>query len=79
MNKQEARDLLKGCGGCLGIILLLAVLITIWFAVGEILLKWIIAIPFAIIYYGMFALPYVLGAIVLFFIIYVIYSAIFGK
>ena len=46
MDQQEARDILKGCGGCLLIIVILFILAFLMFAFGEKILIFLCAIPF---------------------------------
>ena len=45
MDQQEARDILKGCGCCLLLIVILFILAFICFAFGEKILIFLCAIP----------------------------------
>lgn len=76
MDQQEARDILKGCGGCiLGIIVLLAGAILFFLIAYGVM--WGGAIAFvAVIYYGPIVLAVVGALLIVCYIIYVILCAL---
>ena len=50
MQREEAREILKGCGGCLLFSVIFFILASLWFAFGEKLLLYLFAIPVFLVY-----------------------------
>ena len=73
MDQQEARDFLKGCGGCLLLIVILFILAFLMFAFGEKILTYLFAIPIGFIYYcGPWIIMGLLALLAIAFIVFMI-------
>ena len=72
MDQQEARDILKGCGGCILIVAILFIGLMLLITVGEKVLLALGCILAAIIFYSPYALLALLVLLAMAFVVFMI-------
>ncbi len=73
MEQQEARDILKGCEGCLLFLVIFWIAAGLWFTYGLKVLTLVVGLPIMFIYFcGPYIVLGLLGLLVICFIVFMI-------